>query len=171
MDFSEIRLFRMTHIENIQHILANGVTHRNSVNANPNYKPIGDASLISTRNHFVVPNGKLLGDFIPFYFGHRTPMLYVIQKGFNGVQATAPDDIVYLVTNLDSVIQSGINFAYTDGHATDGFTQFYNPDDVQNIGSQVDFEATKAVYWNEENDLDLKRRKEAELLLEGDLPF
>jgi len=170
MDLTNIRLYRMTHIGNVEHILKNGVTHRTSANSNLEYIPIGDNSLIGTRNNFSVPNGRLLGDYIPFYFGYKTPMLYVIQNGFNGVRATSPEDIVYLVTNLESIRQSGINFFYTDGHAIDVLTRFYVPDDVENITNQVDFEATKAVYWKKDDDLDLKRRKEAELLLENDLP-
>ena len=79
----------MTHIENIQHILAFGITHSGSPNANPNYLPIGDKGLISTRNAFVLENGKCLGDYTPFYFGVRMPMLYVVQKGFNGVETTS----------------------------------------------------------------------------------
>jgi hypothetical protein len=41
-------LYRMTHIENIPHILQYGITHSSSRNSNPNFKPIGDVSLINT---------------------------------------------------------------------------------------------------------------------------
>ncbi len=51
MPIDKIRLFRMTHIDNIPFILDNGITHRNSVNANPDYISIGDVSLIGTRNN------------------------------------------------------------------------------------------------------------------------
>ena len=84
----------MTHIENIPHILQYGITHSSSSNANPDFKPIGDSSLISTRNDFVLNNGRYLGEYIPFYFAVRTPMLYVIQHGFNMVAPTKAEDIV-----------------------------------------------------------------------------
>lgn len=103
-DLSKIYLFRMTHIENIPHVLQYGITHSQSANANPAYVPIGDSSLISTRSGFVLANGRRLGDYIPFYFGVRTPMLYVIQKGFNGVVTTPPADIVYWVTTMQKII-------------------------------------------------------------------
>ena len=35
----------------------------------------------------------------------------------------------------------------------------------------LDFEAIKKDFWKDENDLDLKRRKEAEFLVEGDIPL
>ena len=108
----------MTHVDNIPHILEFGITHRNSQKANPNYKSIGDFSLIGSRNTKIVnvSNGLdnnhenenvLIGDFIPFYFGLRTPMLYVIQKGGNFVpQKTAPDDIIYCVSSVQKIIDS-----------------------------------------------------------------
>ena len=34
----------------------------------------------------------------------------------------------------------------------------------------MDWNAIKARYWRDENDLDLKRRKEAEFLVSGDVP-
>jgi len=83
-DLSKTYLYRMTHIQNVPHILTNGITHRNSPNANSKFTSIGDPSLITTRDCFVLDNGRLLGDYVPFYFGTRSPMLYVIQKGFNG---------------------------------------------------------------------------------------
>ena len=75
-DLNKILLFRMTHIENILHILANGITHITSPNSNPNFVPIGDGSLISTRDDFILSNGRRLGEYIPFYFGVRTPIIY-----------------------------------------------------------------------------------------------
>lgn len=171
MGIKAIRLFRMTHIENVQHILKHGITHKNSKNSNPDYRPIGDSSLINARNFFKVPGGKNLGDYIPFYFGLRTPMLYVIQNGFNGVRAISPEEIVYIVTNVELVCASKINFLYTDGHATDRFSRYYTSNEVDNIIDQVDFQATNAVYWKKDDDLDFKRRKEAEFLLEEDLPL
>ena len=132
----------MTHIENIPHIIEHGITHRESENSNKNYKTIGDNSLISTRDKFTIPNGDLLGDFIPFYLGLRTPMLYVIQNGYNGVKALHPSKIVYCVSSIQRIIDTEIDFAYTDGHATDSFTKFYFPNDINEIDNQIDFEAT-----------------------------
>lgn len=48
-DLNKRYLYRMTHIENIQHIIQNGITHFTSPNANPSFIPIGDDSLFATR--------------------------------------------------------------------------------------------------------------------------
>jgi hypothetical protein len=116
MDLAKINIYRMVHIENIPHILKNGITHRNSLNANPDFISIGDTSLIQTRSSRKVhiDNGDLLnlqaptislGDFIPFYFGVKMPMLYVMQNGGNFVEQPTPaKNIVYLACSLWDII-------------------------------------------------------------------
>ncbi len=44
----------MVHIKNIPHILENGITHILSADKNPAYYPIGDSSLISNRENFIL---------------------------------------------------------------------------------------------------------------------
>ncbi len=112
MNLAEIKVYRMTHIDNIPHILKNGITHRNSPNHNPNYISIGDISLIYTRDNkqVIVDNGDFLdfdapkitlGQYIPFYFGVKMPMLYVIQNGGNFVPESTPaNKIIYIACSL-----------------------------------------------------------------------
>ena len=94
-----IYLYRMTYIGNIPHVLSNGIVHKTSPLANPNYIAIGDVSLIDYRSNKSVNidgHNIILGDYIPFYFGVRMPMLYVIQHGGNFVeQARPPQEIIY----------------------------------------------------------------------------
>ena len=61
MELNQINVYRIAHIENIPHILQNGVTHKNSHNFNDNFVSIGDLSLISTRNskQVTIDNGIL----------------------------------------------------------------------------------------------------------------
>ncbi len=100
------KVYRLTHIENIPHILDNGITCKNSPKANAHFVPIGDLSLISNRDNkmvkidngdFLADNFKMiiLGDYTPFYFGIKMPMLYVIQNGGNFVpKAFSPSKII-----------------------------------------------------------------------------
>lgn len=168
-DLNKIYLFRMTHIANIPHILQNGITHSTSVNANPDFIPIGDGSLIAARNNFPLNNGRRLGEYIPFYFGVRTPMLYVVQKGLNMVKPTPAEKIVYCVSSVQRIIDLNLDFVFTDGHAVDRFSSQYTAADIQNIDAILDKNAINAKYWGDENDLDIKRRKEAEFLVLGDI--
>lgn len=119
----------------------------------------------------MLANGKNLGDYIPFYFGVRTPMLYVMQKGFNWVEPTAPQDIVYCVSSVQKILDHQLDFVFTDGHAVDGFTSQYNKDDLSKIDELLDWQAIHAKFWKSDTDLDLKRRKEAEFLVLQDVPI
>lgn len=64
-----------------------------------------------------------------------------------------------------------LEFLFTNGHAVNSFSSQYTSASINNISSIVDWKAVRAKYWNDENDLDLKRRKEAEFLVLGDIPI
>ncbi len=169
-NLDKIFLFRMTHIQNVPHILEYGITHSKSLNANNSYQSIGDNSLISNRDSFEMPNGQTLGEYVPFYFGPRMPMLYVVQHGFNGVPAVTPENIIYCVSSVAKIIEQKLDFVFTDGHAIDSFSSFYNQSDITEIENIIDKKAISCRYWKDEKDLDLKRRKEAEFLVSNDIP-
>lgn len=169
-DLSKIRLYRMTNVGNIGHILQHGIVHRNSSHANPDFTPIGDGSLIATRDGHALPDGTKLGDYIPFYFGPRMPMLYVIQNGFNGVKLTAAEDVIYCLTNVQQILDHDLDFIFTNGHAINSLSSIYSRVDVEDIENIVDIAAVKVMHWKDEKDQDLKRRKEAEFLVRSDIP-
>jgi hypothetical protein len=164
----------MTHIENIPHILRHGITHRNSPNANPDYITIGDKCLIATRRTLEVQieNGGtiILGDFIPFYFGIKMPMLTVVQHGWHFVEkATPPKDIVYLACAITKIIESDKTYFFSDGHVTDTLTKFYDKSQIKNLPDILNWTAIKSRYWAGEENLMLKNKKQAEFFVEKDL--
>ena len=182
MELSKAILYRITHIKNIPHILKYGITHKDSPNRNPDYKNIGDLSLIDTRSkkYVSVENGGYgldnsfisirLGDFIPFYFGVKMPMLYVAQHGGNFVErATPPIDIIYLGCSVSKIISANINFYFTDGHATDMLTSFYDKTKINELVDIVDWDAIKSSYWGGAENLNIKRKKQAEFIVSADL--
>lgn len=170
----------MTHLENIPHILQYGITHKNSSHANAAYKTIGDVSLITTRStkRVYVDNGTLmqdgepiiLGDFIPFYFGVRMPMLYVMQHGGNFVlEATPPENVIYLVCHLLSVIKGQSCYYYSNGHATENLTSFFDSSKLKELPMLINWEAVTTKYWSGEENLLLKWQKQAEFLAKDDI--
>lgn len=181
MDLAEIKVYRMTHIDNIEHILQYGITHRNSPNHNPDYIAIGDISLINTRDtkQVTVDNGDFLnmdsdtitlGDFIPFYFGIKMPMLYVIQNGGNFVKKSTPaSKIVYMVCSINKIINHHEDYFFSDGHATDNLTSFYDKTKINELPDIIDWNAIRASYWGGQDNLNVKRKKQAEFLVSGDV--
>lgn len=176
-----ITIYRMTHIENIRHILKHGITHKNSPNSNPDFVNIGDLSLINSREkksvaidngNFLGPNLKniILGEYIPFYFGIKMPMLYIMQIGGNFVEkATKPEDIIYLACSIDKIIEANLDFYFSDGHATNHYTSFYEKNQINKINEIIDWKAIKTSYWGGDENLNIKRKKQAEFLVANDL--
>lgn len=169
-----IYLYRMTHIGNIPHILRYGIVHHSSPNRNPVFVSIGDKRLIgfrSTKSVFVGNNSIVLGDFIPFYFGVRMPMLYVIQRGGNFVEkARKAEEIVYVVVSLKQIVERNYLYYFSDGHATDSFTTFYDANSIKELPSIIDWNAVKSLKWSGDGiPTDIKRRKQAEFLVKEDL--
>ena len=181
MELKDVKIYRITHFENIPHILQCGITHKDSPNKNPNYKTIGDIRLIDNRRGKVirVDNGNFdtdkvttitLGDLIPFYFGIRMPMLYVSQHGGNFVERAIPsEEIIYIVCSISNIVLNCNDFYFTDGHATDMLTTFYDKTHINELVNIIDWNAIKSTYWGGEENLNLKRKKQAEFLVSGDI--
>ncbi len=161
--------FRLTHIDNIQYIMSHGLVRSVSTLRDENYVPIGDVQVIQIRKDRKY-HGYCLSDYMPFYFGPRSPMLYVIQHGFNGVRKVAPENIVYCVVRIEDIIKNDVGCIFTDGHALSSLTNYYGKNELSILDSFVKYDDVYSAYWNSEMDIDLKRRKEAELLINDDLP-
>ncbi len=173
-DLAKIGLYRITHRDNLEHIFKIGkLTAPNHPEANPAYMGIGDGTLISTRGKrtiVVEPSGNLAGSFqeyVSFYFGRHSPMLYQIWKGGENVIARPQRDIVYVVSSVEKIVESRQDFVFSDGHGIHHLTKFY---DKLEYLPEVDKKTVKAQQWsNTEYDSDRQRRKQAEFLVKGEL--
>lgn len=178
MELKDIRLLRMTHIDNVPHILKHGVTHHSSANANLNYVPIGHTNLIGQRNDFqkqVVDTGEVItvGDYILFYFHCRMPMLYMISKGNSDVPNNSQESIVYLVGRLLEVASLGLPYYFSDAHAKSNLSNLYSAAKTSEIGDLLNWRAIKLREWGKVygEPPEVKYEKQAEFLVKGDIPF
>lgn len=96
-------------------------------------------------------------------------MLYVIQHGYNGVSQVDAEQIVYCIIRLADIISSDKECIFSDGHALSALTKFYRKSHLPQIDEIVNYDDVYCPHWNSETDLDLKRRKEAELLVKEDI--
>lgn len=162
--------FRITHIDNIQNITTYGIVRKDSTLKYKDFTKIGDPQIIHLREDIEI-KGHRIGSYIPFYLGPRSPMLYVIQHGYNGVQQVDPEKIVYCVVRLKDILNSDIDCIFTDGHVLSRLSNIYPKDELKHISDIINYDDVYSIQWNSELDLDLKRRKEAELLFIDDLPI
>jgi len=126
----KIWLFRITHIDNIPDILRYGMVSRHSSHANKAFVRIGDSSLIEVRDDVdaPVPPGGKVSEYIPFYFGPRSPMLFRIATGFDGVKKYPQEEIVYIISSLDKIRSRNLPYFFTDGHLKSFTSTAYNDD-------------------------------------------
>ena len=168
---NKIWLYRITHYQNIPHILQYGLVTANSKNTNAAFVSIGDNSLIQTRKKIevtIAPFGNL-SDYIPFYFGPHSPMLLQIKTGDQGVTQRPQSEIVYLISSLNAIEQNNCKYIFFDGHAWDKMSLPYsNKTDLD----KIEWSVVKGKQWNNtEEHIDRKRRKQAELLVHSHVPI
>ena len=71
--------FGILHKDNMPHVMKYGLVHNDSPFARDSFVPIGDMSVMDVRSTKQLTDGSFLSEYIPFYFGPRSPMLYNIQ--------------------------------------------------------------------------------------------
>jgi hypothetical protein len=164
------RIFHFTDVGNLAAILAAGELRCHSTAACA--VDVADATIKSRRMSKRVPCGPggTVGEYVPFYFATRSPMLFRIQRG--GVEGVSsdPSRLVYLTSSTEAVLDAGHACVYTDGNAAAAFTRFH--DDVARLGDVVDWELMRATMWaNTPDDPDRRRRRGAEFLVHQALPL
>ena len=112
-------IFRITHIDNVAWILANGLHCNSSPVRDPNFVQIGNPDLIAKRRsrRGPIPPGGGLGDYVPFYFTPCSPMLLNIVTGHGGIVQGPRREIVILVSSLPRQSEWGVRFVFSDRHA------------------------------------------------------
>jgi hypothetical protein len=167
----KIWLYRITHINNLKHDMLNGLHVAKSANANPDYYQIGDSTLISYRKDILAPDppGGTLADYIPFYLGPRSPMLYQIASGWEDIKKCPQEDIIYYISSLNAIKGVGLEYFFTDGHARSRTSSRYTADqDFQ----KLDWGAIYSTDWRStESDLRRKEKKQSEFFVKGHIPF
>ncbi len=67
------------------------------------------------------------------------------------------------------LIESENDYYFTDGHATDNLTSFYDKSKINELFSIIDWQAVKAPFWGGHDNLNIKRKKQAEFLYSKDI--
>ncbi|MBR0756538.1 DUF4433 domain-containing protein [Bradyrhizobium jicamae] len=100
----------------------------------------------------IAPGGNL-HDYVPFYFGPRSPMLRTIDAGNVDGCTYRQDDIVHLTTTVEAISAAGLASVFTNYHAVKAFAEFFSiPADLDRIDWELFFEAPRlggyCKYWN-----------------------
>src|SRR5438067_3211608 len=127
---SKTPILHFTHETNLERIFHQGgllcdrLCHSSGVNA----RNIAYSSIKQQRARTVVeiPPGGTLDQYVPFYFGPRSPMMLTYKSGNVTGKEEDISELVYLVSYAELVVQQGLPFVFTDGHPIVEPRSFFN---------------------------------------------
>ena len=167
-----IAVYHITHVDNIASMAQTGVVRCDRGCSARDINPVGIAyaGLKAKRAEWPVKvaRGGTLADYVPFYFAPRSPMLYAINGGFVAGYEEGQAEVAHLVLAAEDIAAPG-SFAITDGHAATPLTTQY--EDLRDL-DKISWPIMCEKYWSDtDDDGDRKRRRQAEFLVWGAVPF
>jgi hypothetical protein len=162
----------MVHIDCFPTILARDTLHAPTCVPNDGlpYVGIHATQTQADRGAMAVPCGPrgAIRDYIGFYFGPRSPMLFRICTGHN-VTKVDQSLIIYLESSAQAVAATNIGFVYADRHSLARVAAWR--DALADL-TIVDFDVAYATFWNNTpNQPDRQERKQAEFLVHQTMPW
>ncbi|GIF77340.1 type II toxin-antitoxin system toxin DNA ADP-ribosyl transferase DarT [Asanoa siamensis] len=169
-------IYHFTHMDNLQRIFSTGrllcdVAARDGQTRTE----VGDPAIKQSRRlrPVLAGPGGLVGDYVPFYFASRSPMMYRIACDHRDSKpdcyAGGDRPLVYLVTTIGAVVDAGLAWVGTDGNAATATSEFTA--DLGSLSTMVDWPLMMAERWsNAQDDMDRQRRRQAEFLVHDALP-
>lgn len=171
MDISQIYVYRIIPVQDLEKDLKNGLYAKNNVLADATRLIIGSSEIINSRNNRIVKcyPDTCVNDYVPFCFSVRTPMLYNIVTGM-GVPKRAQNEIVYLCCRLEDLVTKEFQWCFTNANAAEKITRFYN--DLEDL-NKIDWRSVNSTDFrnsNADGDEDRIRKKHAEFLVRSSVP-
>lgn len=126
-DLTKTYLYHITDISNLPSILVNGGLLSDCALAGVAHQVIGYPNIKQrrmTQYRVHCCGNRFVGEFVPFYFCPRSPMLYTVNRGNTGRPPGCQTSIVHLVTTVSAALKQGRSFAISDGNAGAGYATF-----------------------------------------------
>lgn len=165
-------VWHFTHVNNLPAIISQGrllpdsavipTTHvaNDEVKERRRHKPVNP--------HPGYPT-SMASDHVPFYIAAKSPMLYVVCRGYGHYRGGA-GPLVHLGIALGDIIDAGLTWCASDGNAAATFTRFSS--NAAELATFIDFDLLRQRDWyNTAEDPDRKSRRSAEILVHGPVPL
>ncbi|MER7004640.1 DUF4433 domain-containing protein [Dactylosporangium sp. NPDC000555] len=166
-------IMHFTHVSHLTAIAAAGLLSDSAAQGASSFKvEVGNTGIKEQRRRRVVPvaPGGVVADYAPFYFAPRSPMMFAIFKGRVPTYQGTCDELVYLVSKVQRMIDLGLTTVFTDRNAALQVARFST--DVSELASMIDWPLMRATYWNNtEAEPDRRERRMAECLVHGGVPW
>jgi len=127
---ANILIYHITDVSNLPNILEAGGLHSDATLQMAGVQPtiIGHSNIKQRRlQEITVPccGNRFVGEFVPFYFCPRSPMLFTINRGNTGRTPGCQNQIVHLVSSMEVATGLGREWAFSNGNAGAYLTDFY----------------------------------------------
>lgn len=143
----QILIYHITDVANLPSILAAGGLRSDAAMSTASHQVIGYNHIKERRLKEIQVSccgGRFVGEFVPFYFCPRSPMLYTINQGNTGRSPGCQKSIVHLVSTVALALGVERDWAVSDGNAGARHTSFYaNLDAIDSL----DWAAIRATDW------------------------
>jgi hypothetical protein len=162
----QVLIYHITDVENLPGILAAGGLHSDVTMAQGHPTVIGYAHIKERRMKQIrVPccGGRFVGEFVPFYFCPRSPMLFTVNQGNTGRPVGCQRSIVHLVSTVATGIGLQRAWAISDGNAGAAYPSFYA--ELKAL-ADLDWSAIRATVWSGKTN-----QKSAEFLVADFFPW
>ena len=116
----QILIYHITDVENLPGILASGGLRSDVAMALHNPAVIGYGHIKQRRMTEIRVDccgGRFVGEFVPFYFCPRSPMLFTVNRGNTGRAPGCQRTIIHLVSTVATGISQNRPWAISDGNA------------------------------------------------------
>lgn len=160
-------IYHITDIDNLESIVGSGGL-------------MSDAALVDDDEHQVIGyshiklrrleqltvdcvDDRYVGEFVPFYYCPRSPMLYTINQGSTGRPVGCQSEIVHLVSTVEHGMNANSDWAFSDGNAGASHTSFYN--DFNEL-ADLNWTSIDATYWSGR-----QHQKQSEFLVADFFPW
>ncbi|MDB2687026.1 DUF4433 domain-containing protein [Mariniblastus sp.] len=171
---AERPIYHITHVDTLASIIADGclwsdheIRQRDNERVVIGYDTIKQRRL--EKNRVSCYAQTFVGQYVPFYFCPRSPMLYVINKknlklDYRGGQ----DRIVHLVSRIGLAVDAAGErpWAFSDGNAGASYPRYC--DNLDEIDDYVNWDHVNAKFWM---DPVVEDRKQAEFLVFESFPW
>lgn len=160
-------IYHITDVENLVGIIAERGLHSDAVMVKREPTVIIGYDHIKKRRLKEIPipccDWRRVGEFVPFYFCPRSPMLFTINKGNTGRPPGCQKTIIHLVSTMSAGIATGKAWAVSSGNAGAFHTTFKA---TAGALEMLDWTAIRATQWQ-----GMQHQKMAEFLTADFFPW
>ncbi|MEP7766007.1 DUF4433 domain-containing protein [Sanguibacter sp. 25GB23B1] len=165
-----IGIYHFTHLRNLPGIVTDGLrSDAECRRGGRTQVEIGSSAIrerrLALRVGGVGPGG-CVGDYVPWYFGPRSPMMFTLGKN-NYEYQDGFDNVVYLVSSVPTIARLGCAWIASDRNAALNLAEFTA--DESELADHISWEVISARYWTDHVDgADLRA---AEFLVHDSAPW